>query len=243
MNRLNFNSADTVSNTKVENADLAKDFISKVFSWMGIALMITAVTSYYFGTNENLLSLVYNPMSGMTTLGYVAMFSPFAFILVMSFGMNKLSVGSLTLIFGLFALVMGISFSSIFVSFTMASIFKTFAITAGMFIIMAILGYTTKTDLSKFGSLLMMALFGLIIAMVVNWFMQSSTLEYIISIVGVLVFTGLTAWDVQKLKRIGAGLQYQDATTNKMVIMGALTLYLDFINLFLFLLRFFGSRD
>jgi FtsH-binding integral membrane protein len=113
-----------------------------------------------------------------------------------------------------------------------------------MFGVMAVLGYTTKTDLTKFGAILMMALFGVIIAMVVNMFMHSSTMEYIISVLGVLIFTGLTAYDVQKLKRIGAGIgdTVQGANVRKMSILGALTLYLDFINLFLFLLRFLGNR-
>jgi hypothetical protein len=140
---------------------------------------------------------------------------------------------------------MGMSLSFILLVYTGSSVFKTFAVTSAMFGIMAVLGYTTKTDLTKFGSILMMALFGVIIAMVVNMFMHSSMMEYIISVLGVLIFTGLTAYDVQKLKRIGAGitgLNAQDANVRKMSILGALTLYLDFINLFLFLLRFLGDR-
>jgi len=109
--------------------------------------------------------------------------------------------------------------------------------------VMAVLGYTTSTDLTKFGGIMMMALIGIIIASVVNWFMQSESMDYIISIIGVLVFTGLTAYDVQKIKRIGGGVEYGAEDTKKLAIMGALSLYLDFINLFLFLLRFLGSRD
>jgi FtsH-binding integral membrane protein len=139
---------------------------------------------------------------------------------------------------------MGMSLSFILDFYTNTSVFKTFAVTSAMFGVMAVLGYTTKTDLTKFGSILMMALFGVIIAMVVNMFMHSSTMDYIISVLGVLIFTGLTAYDVQKLKRIGAGIgvEVQDANVRKMSILGALTLYLDFINLFLFLLRFLGNR-
>ncbi len=134
------------------------------------------------------------------------------------------------------------SLSFIFLIYTLGSIYLTFAIAAGMFGIMAVAGYTTKTDLTKFGSLMIMGLIGIIIASVVNYFMKSGTMDYIISFLGVLIFTGLTAYDVQKLKRIGSGSMYGDENYKKLMIMGALTLYLDFINLFLFLLRFFGNR-
>jgi hypothetical protein len=122
------------------------------------------------------------------------------------------------------------------------SIAKTFVITAGMFGFMAIVGYTTKTDLTKFGKIMMMGLVGIIIASVVNFFTQSARMDYVISFIGVMVFTGLTAYDVQKLKRLGAGIGTESEMARKATIFGALTLYLDFINLFLFLLRFFGDR-
>jgi FtsH-binding integral membrane protein len=125
----------------------------------------------------------------------------------------------------------------------MASIAKVFFITAALFGTMAVIGYTTKTDLTKMGSMLMMALIGLVIASIVNWFMQSDTMSYIISCIGVLIFTGLTAYDTQKIKRIGAGVEYGTATASKLAVMGATSLYLDFINLFMFLLRILGRRD
>lgn len=125
----------------------------------------------------------------------------------------------------------------------MGVIAKVFFITAALFATMAVVGYTTKTDLTKLGSILMMALVGLIIASLVNYFMQSERMDYIISCVGVLIFTGLIAYDTQKIKRIGAGVEYGTATAGKLAIMGATSLYLDFINLFLFLLRIFGRRD
>jgi hypothetical protein len=150
---------------------------------------------------------------------------------------------SLMMIFIVYSLLTGMSLSFIFVVYSVGSITSTFFITAGTFGAMAALGYTTSTDLTKFGSLLYMALFGIIIASVVNWFLGSSGLDYIISILGVLIFTGLTAYDVQKIKRIGASTDYDGETRQKLVIMGALTLYLDFINLFLFMLRLFGGRD
>jgi FtsH-binding integral membrane protein len=171
------------------------------------------------------------------------MFAPLAFILVMNFGINKLSPMGLNLVFIGFAAVMGLSMSSIFLVYSFGTITKVFLITAGLFGFMAVLGFTTSTDLSKMGSILMMAVVGMIIASVVNWFMHSSQLDYIISCVGVLVFTGLTAYDVQKLKRIGMGVEYGDATSQKLATMGALSLYLDFINLFMFLLRIFGGSN
>jgi hypothetical protein len=138
---------------------------------------------------------------------------------------------------------MGMSLSSILLVYTGASVFSTFVVTAGVFGIMALVGYTTKTDLTKFGSILMMGLVGIILASIVNFFLVSATMDYVISILGVLIFTGLTAYDVQKLKNIGMAIgPYQGLNADKMAIVGALTLYLDFINLFLFLLRFLGDR-
>jgi FtsH-binding integral membrane protein len=138
---------------------------------------------------------------------------------------------------------MGISLSYIFLIYSLEVIAKVFFITAALFATMAVVGYTTKTDLTKLGSILMMALVGLIIASLVNFFMKSERMDYIISCVGVLIFTGLIAYDTQKIKRIGAGVEYGTATAGKLAIMGATSLYLDFINLFLFLLRIFGRRD
>jgi FtsH-binding integral membrane protein len=178
----------------------------------------------------------------MTILGWVVMLSPLGFVFAMSAGFQRFSSGTLTLLFGAFAVLMGMSLSFIFIAYTSASIFQTFVVTAGMFGVMAVVGYTTKTDLTKFGSIMMMGLIGIIIASVVNLFMHSETFDYIISFLGVLIFTGLTAYDVQTLKRIGAGVEYGHENTKKLTIMGAMRLYLDFINLFLFLLRFLGNR-
>jgi FtsH-binding integral membrane protein len=191
----------------------------------------------------DLLSLLVNVEGrGLSTLGYVVMFAPIGFVLAMSLGYNKLSYPILLFLFLVYAAVMGASLSFIFLIYTDGSIFGTFLSAAGMFGIMAVVGYTTKTDLTKFGSIMMMGLFGIIIASIINWFLQSDSMGYIISCIGVLVFTGLTAYDVQKLKRIGAGVEFGAESTSKLVIMGALNLYLDFINLFLFLLRIFGGK-
>ncbi|MBM3436222.1 MAG: Bax inhibitor-1/YccA family protein [Bacteroidetes bacterium] len=224
-----------------EAKSVAKNFISNVFAWMGIALAITAFTAYYFASSPELISLLVTE-TGMTILGWIVMLSPIGFVLAMSLGFQRFSSGTLTLLFGIYSILMGASLSFILLIYTSASIFQTFAVTAGMFGIMAFIGYTTKTDLTKFGSILMMGVIGLVIASLVNMFMRSETFDYIISFIGVLIFTGLTAYDVQTLKRIGSGVEYGAEATRKLVILGALRLYLDFINLFLFLLRFLGDR-
>jgi FtsH-binding integral membrane protein len=220
---------------------LARNFISNVFSWMGIALALTAFTAYYFANSPELISSLITE-NGMTLLGWVVMLSPIGFVLAMTLGFQRFSIGTLTILFGVYSVLMGASLSFILLIYTSSSVFQTFAVTAGMFGIMAFVGYTTKTDLTKFGSILMMGVIGLVIASLVNMFMKSATFDYIISFIGVLIFTGLTAYDVQTLKRIGTGAEYGAENTRKLVILGALRLYLDFINLFLFLLRFMGDR-
>jgi uncharacterized protein len=224
---------------------VTRTFIANVFLWMTLALAVTAVTAYWFASTPELIgSLINLKTGGLSILGWIVMLAPLGFVLLMSMGFQRLSPAIMTLLFIAFSVLMGMSLSFILLVYTGSSVFKTFAVTSAMFGVMAFLGYTTKTDLTKFGSILMMALFGVIIAMVINMFMHSSTMEYIISVIGVLIFTGLTAYDVQKLKRIGAGtgVDVQDPNVRKMSILGALTLYLDFINLFLFLLRFLGNR-
>lgn len=229
--------------TQEESASMSKTFVASVFSWMSAALVITAVVAYYFSQSIQLLSLLVDLELGkLTVLGYIVMFAPIIFVLAMSIGFNRFSYPVLLFLFLLYAAIMGASLSFIFLAYTSASIAGTFAAAAGMFGLMAVVGYTTKTDLTKFGSIMMMGLVGIIIASLINMFLQNDTMDYIISFIGVLVFTGLTAYDVQKLKNIGSGVQYGLESTSKLVIMGALNLYLDFINLFLFLLRIFGDR-
>jgi len=228
----------------VQDVAVAKSFMTQVFGWMTLAMFVTAVTAYWFASSESLIrSLVNVETGGMTGLGWIVTLAPIGFVLLMSFGFQRLSPAVLTLLFISFSVLMGMSLSFILLIYTAASVYKTFAITAAMFGIMAATGYTTKTDLTKFGSIMMMGLVGLMVAMLVNFFLHSGTMDYIISVVGVLIFTGLTAYDVQRLKRMGAGsAEYGEANTRKLSILGALTLYLDFINLFMFLLRFLGDR-
>jgi FtsH-binding integral membrane protein len=227
-----------------QDAAVAKSFMTQVFGWMTLAMFVTAVTAYWFSSSESLMrSLINVETGGMTILGWIVTLAPIGFVLLMSFGFQRLSPAVLTLLFISFSVLMGMSLSFILLIYTAASVYKTFAITAAMFGIMAVTGYTTKTDLTKFGSIMMMGLVGLMVAMLVNFFLKSGTMDYIISVIGVLIFTGLTAYDVQRLKRMGAGAgEYGDAHARKLSILGALTLYLDFINLFMFLLRFLGDR-
>lgn len=228
------------------SGSITKTFMSNVFSYMASALAITGIISYWFGNDLELVGMLFTQTADgivkMNMLGYIVMFAPLGFVLIMSFGFQKMSSMTMVLLFIAYSTIMGVSLSTIFLVYTASSIFTTFFITAGTFGVMAFLGYTTKTDLTKFGSILIMGLIGIIIASVVNMFMGSETMDYTISILGVLIFTGLTAYDVQKLKRIGSGVEYGTDETNKLAIMGALNLYLDFVNLFLFLLRFLGDR-
>jgi FtsH-binding integral membrane protein len=230
--------------TQINDTDSSRKFLANVFLWMFVALGLSALCAFYFATDPSLLSMLRDPETGRNTgLGTIVMFAPLAFVLLISFGFNRLSYGVLLIAFIAFALVMGMSLSYILLAYTASSVLGVFITASVLFGVMAVAGYTTQQDLTKFGSILIMFLIGIVIASLVNMFLRSSGLDMIISYIGVAVFVGLTAYDVQKLKRIGAGLEYGDADAKKMAIMGALTLYLDFINLFLMLLRVFGRRN
>lgn len=209
----------------------------RVFNYMGGGLVLTGITAFLTSTNPAMLHLLF-----MTPLKWVVMLSPLAFVMVMSFGIRRMSFATLQLVWWAYCAVMGLSLASIFVVFTGASIALTFFVSASTFLAMGLWGYTTRTDLSRFGSFLMMGLVGIVIASLANIFFQSSGLQFIVSIVGVLLFTGLTAYDTQRIKEEYAEY-YDRETSGKVAVMGALTLYLDFINLFMFLLQFLGQRD
>lgn len=230
----NYNSTQVLSNT----------FVANVFMWMFAALGITALTAYLFGTTPDLMMSMFSVRAdgsaSLNLLGWIVMLAPLIIVFVMSFGMEKMKASTMIILYLVYSVLMGMSLGFIFLAYTGASIAKTFVITAGMFGLMAFLGYTTKTDLTKMGSILLMGLFGIIIATMVNMFMHSESLDYIISIIGVIIFTGLTAYDVQKIKEIGMMGMDNNETMTKISIQAALSLYLDFINLFLYLLRFFG---
>jgi hypothetical protein len=212
---------------------------------MSLAMVLTTISALLFAFVPELTTLLIEPTefggAKPTMLAYVVMFAPIIFVMAMSFGVNKMSLPVLIGTFVAYSIVNGISFSFIFFIYNIGSIYKVFLSTAGLFAVMAIAGYTTKTDLTKLGSILMIGLIGIVVASLINFFMHSAQMDYIISILGVIIFTGLTAYDVQKIKNIGE--QAGDSSEGKKYgIMGALTLYLDFINLFLFLLRLFGGR-
>jgi len=211
----------------------------KVYVWMSLALVITGFTAYYVATNENLLLLIYSKPAVMWILIGVEL----AIVFGVTAAINKLSLPVATLLFVLYSVINGALLSSIFLIYTMSSIATVFFITAGTFGAMSLYGYTTKTDLTSWGKLLMMALIGLIIATVVNLFMKSSGLEMIISYVGVLIFVGLTAYDTQKIKLMCMQAPDAGESMQKLALLGALSLYLDFINLFIYLLRIFGRRE
>jgi uncharacterized protein len=232
---------------KIEYATVvgSNTLLRSVFAWMTVALLLTTAASLLFAYVPGLLSslIAVDETGGhLTVFGWVVMLAPLGFVLLMSFGFNRLSYPALIGLFLAYAAINGISLSFIFMVYAIGSIVNVFLSTVALFAVMAIAGYTTKTDLTKLGSLLMIGLIGIIIASLINMFMGSERMDYIISILGVVIFTGLTAYDVQKIKRIG---MEDDGSTpfKKIAIMGALNLYLDFINLFLYLLRLFGKKD
>lgn len=225
---------------------IAKTFMANVFLWMFAALAISALFAYLFSSNEQLLSYLLNFETGkLNMLGWIVMFAPIGFVMLMSFAYARLSAPAITGLFLVYAAINGISFSFILLAYTASSIIGCFLSASAMFGVMAFMGYTTDKDLTSFGRILMMGVIGILIAMLINMFMKSDVMGYVISIIGVMVFTGLTAYDVQKLKRIGEGVEFEGtaaAGVRKLAIIGALNLYLDFINIFLFLLRLFGGR-
>ena len=236
----------------VQESSVSKKFFANVFLWMFIALSLSTAAAYLFGTNGELMQylITVNPntgKSGMSIFGYIAMFSPLALVLTMGFGLSRLSYTALVGIFVLYSVLTGISLSFILLAYTSGSVVSCFAAAAGIFGIMAFMGYTTNIDLSKFGPILMVGVIGLVIASLINMFLQSEQFSLFMAFVGIAVFTALTAYDVQKIKRIGEGIeasgeQVLQVESKKMAIVAALSLYLDFLNIFLFLLRIFGSR-
>lgn len=210
----------------------------KVFIWMALALVITGVTAYGVATTPSLLIAIVTNKA----LFWGLIIAELALVFAVSGAINRLSLATAILLFVLYSVVNGATLSVIFLAYSMPAIIQTFFITAGTFGVMALVGYTTKTDLTSLGKLLFMALIGLVIATVVNMFVGSTGFDYILSYVGVLIFVGLTAYDTQKIKQMC--MQAPDAGEHmqKLALLGALSLYLDFINLFLYLLRIFGNN-
>lgn len=232
---------------KFQSATIVSEntLLRSAFSWMSLAMILTTLSSLLFAFVPELTSLLLQPTDmgfKPTILAYVVMFAPIIFVMAMSFGLNKMSLPVLIGTFVAYSIINGISFSFIFFVYEIGSIFKVFLSTSALFAIMAIAGYATKTDLTKMGSILMIGVIGIVVASLINMFMHSEKMDYIISILGVIIFTGLTAYDVQKIKNLSNEVDGGNVMAKKLGIMGALTLYLDFINLFLFLLRLFGGR-
>nr|WP_067053507.1 Bax inhibitor-1/YccA family protein [Mucilaginibacter sp. L294] len=228
----------------VENPEASRRFIANVFVWMFVALGISSLCTYIFAFIPELSGMLRDTETGRNNIfGTITMFAPFILVLVLASRIGKMSLVTAVIMFIAFSAVMGISLSYIFYLYSFGTISTAFITAAIVFGVMAIGGYTTNQDLTKFGSILIMLLVGGIIATVLNLFIfRSGSFSLLISYVLVAVFVGLTAYDVQKLKRIGAGIEYGSAEGKKTAIMGALTLYLDFINLFLLLLRIFGGN-
>lgn len=214
-------------------------YMAQVYGWMTSGLLLTAFVAWYAANTQSVLEFVFS--SQITFFGLII--AQLALVFVLSGMVHKLSAGVATSLFMLYSALTGLTLASIFVAYTEASIAGTFVVAAGMFGAMSLYGYTTKRDLSRFGSLLFMALIGIVLASVVNIWLKSTPLMWAVTYIGVLVFVGLTAYDTQKLKNIGEQINVNDRDMlRKYSIMGALTLYLDFINLFMMLLRIMGNR-
>ena len=238
MKQENWYDVDSLRNKDYAMSTAFPALMRKVFVWMTLALAITGLTAYGVATSPTILSLIFS--SKVTFFGLII--AEFALVFATSGAINRLSLSTATMLFILYSVINGATLSSIFFAFSVATIGKVFFITAGTFGAMALVGYTTKTDLTSMGKLLFMALLGIIIASVVNMFVASSGLDLILSYVGVLVFVGLTAYDTQKIKQMCQAAPDAGESAQKLALIGALSLYLDFINLFLYLLRIFGNN-
>lgn len=224
--------------------ELTRDFFKNVYGYMFMALTISGAIAYYVGSSSDLFAQFFvTETGGISPLFYVIMFSPLVLTFVIQGGYRKFSLSTLTFLYVIYSALMGLMLSTIFMVYSMNSIAITFFVSAGAFGGMAVLGYTTKTDLTKFGSLLYMAFIGLFIAMIVNMFMKSGMMDFVISIAGVFIFTGLTAYWMQKLKNTAQDNMLDGVERRKLALVGGMTLYILFINLFLSLLRLMGSRD
>ena len=224
---------------EMTNASTFKVLMRKVYLWMTLALMITGITAAGVANSPNILALIYS--SQVVMWGIII--AEFGLVIYISARLEKLSLSTATTLFALYSILNGVMLSSIFLLYSTAIISKVFFITAGTFGVTALYGYATKKDLSSLGNILFMALIGLVIATIVNVFMKSAMFDLILSYIGVIIFVGLTAWDSQKIKHMMMVHQDADESAQKLALIGGLSLYLDFINLFLYLLRIFGRSN
>lgn len=213
-------------------------FVTKVYNWMALALFITGLIAYFTASTPQILNMII----GSQILFFGLIIAELLLVIYLSRAINKLSQNAATGLFLLYSALNGLTMSVIFIAYTSSSIATTFYVTAGTFAAMSFYGYTTKKDLTSIGNMAIMALIGIIIASIVNMFLKNEMMYWIISYLGVAIFVGLTAYDTQKIKELGSRGFVNEESMEKMSIMGALTLYLDFINLFLFLLRILGNR-
>lgn len=238
MNYNDFHYGAVSQNRDLEMQAAFPVLMRKVYTWMTLALVLTGLTAYGVATSPGIMMALYSNSALMWGL----VIAEFALVIGISAAINRLSLATATLMFVAYSVINGAMLSSIFMIYTAASIASVFFITAATFAVMALIGYTTKTDLTSVGKLLFMALIGLVIATIVNMFIGSSTMTMICSYVGVLIFVGLTAYDSQKIKNMLMQAPDAGESSQKLALLGALALYLDFINLFIYLLRIFGDR-
>jgi len=239
---MNYNQLNFDAMTREQGLSMSAAFpalMRKVYVWMTLALLITGATAYGVATSPGIQMALFSNQ----VLFWGLIIAEFALVIGISAAINRLSLTTATLMFILYSVINGAVLSSIFLIYTMSSIASVFFITAGTFGVMALIGYTTKKDLTSMGKILFMALIGIIIATIVNIFLKSSGLQMIVSYLGVLVFVGLTAYDSQKIKQMLQMAPDTSEASQKLALLGALTLYLDFINLFIYLLRIFGRRE
>ncbi|WP_041392147.1 Bax inhibitor-1/YccA family protein [Sphingobium sp. SYK-6] len=215
-----------------------RSYMLSIYNYMASGVLVTGIVALLFAQSGFAAQILLGP----GPFKYLLMFAPLGFVMVLSFGINRLQTGTAQMLYWAYCVVMGLSMASIFLVYTGESIAQTFFATAAAFAGLSLYGYTTKRDLSGFGTFLIMGVVGILVASVINLFLQSSALGLVVSILGVLIFAGLTAYDTQRLKSMYSYVAGTDMM-GKAVIMGALSLYLDFVNMFMFLLRFMGSRE
>ena len=239
---MNYNELNFGTTTREQELSMSAAFpvlMRKVYVWMTLALVITGVTAYGVATSPGLMMAI----ATNKLLFWGLIIAEFGLVVAISAAINKLSLTTATLLFVLYSVINGATLSFIFAIYTMSSIARVFFITAGTFAVMAVIGYTTKKDLTSMGKILFMALIGIIIATIVNIFLKSTGLQMIVSYLGVLIFVGLTAYDSQKIKQMLLMAPDAGEGAQKIALLGALSLYLDFVNLFIYLLRIFGRRE
>lgn len=219
------------------SADIIRSYVQRVYAWMVGGLLLTALTAAGIASSPALIGAIFG-----TPLMWVIMLAPLGLVFFLGAKIESMQTSTAATIFVIFSVLMGMSLSSIFLAYELGSIFQVFLIAAGMYGAAAVYGFTTKRDLTSMGSFLFMGLIGILIASLVNIFMDSSALSFAISVIGVIIFTGLTAWEMQKIKSQAVVMYAGEALATKRAILGALSLYLNFINLFLYLLRLFGER-